>query len=113
MNFVGEKKIHRARDEFLIHEEFIAILDYYVVTSLSAKSGEAQHFRTFHCEWVAMYKALDGQQDQRNWRPWPALHEMLDGWLSIFPKVASKNKGRLSFGSATHAQPSAVSPDDL
>ena len=55
-----------------------------------------------------MYKALYGQQDRRNWRP--ELLEVLDGWLHIFPKVASKRKGRLSFGSSTDAQPSA---DDL
>ena len=58
-----------------------------------------------------MYKALDGQQDRRNWRP--SLLEVLDGWLRIFPEVASKNKGGLSFGSAPHAKPSAVSQDDL
>ena len=100
-----------ASNEFLINEEFIAMLDYYVVTSLSAKSSEAQHFRTFHCVWLAMYKALDKKQDRRNWRP--ALLEVLNGWLRMFPEAASKNKGRLSFGSATHAQPSAVSQDNL
>ena len=63
-------------NEFLIKEEFIAMLNYYVVTSLSAKSIEAQHFRTFYCERVAVSKALDGQQDRRNWRP--ALREVLD-----------------------------------
>ena len=63
-------------NEFLIKEEFIAMLNYYVVTSLSAKSIEAQHFRTIYCERVAVSKALDGQQDRRNWRP--ALREVLD-----------------------------------
>ena len=87
------------------------MLDYYVVTSLSAKSSEAESFRTFYCERVAMYKALDGQQDRRNWRP--ALVEVLDGLLRLFPDVASKRKGRLSFGSAPDVQPSAVSADDL
>ena len=51
------------------------------------------------------------QARRRNWRQ--ALLEVLDGWLCMFSEVASKNKGRLSFGSATHAQPSAVSLDDL
>ena len=37
-----------ASDEFLINEEFITRLDYYVVTSLSAKSSEAESFRTFY-----------------------------------------------------------------
>ena len=57
-----------ASDEFLINEEFIAMLYCYVVTSLSAnlKSSEAESLRTFYCERVAMYKALDGQQVQRN-----------------------------------------------
>ena len=36
-----------AINEFLINEEFIAMLDYYVVTSLSAKSSEGQPFRIF------------------------------------------------------------------
>ena len=58
-----------ASDEFLINEEFIAMLDYYVVISLLAKSSEAESFRTFYCEQVAMYKALDGQKNRRNWRP--------------------------------------------
>ena len=100
-----------ASNEFLINEEFITVLDYYVVTSLSAKSSEAEPFRTFYCKWVAMYKALDGQQDRRNWRL--GLLEGLDGWLRMFSEVASKRNGRLLFGSATHAQPSAMSPDDL
>ena len=34
------------------------MLDYYVVTSLSAKSSKGESFRTFYCERVAMYKAL-------------------------------------------------------
>ena len=55
-----------------------------------------------------MYKTLDGQQDRRNWKP--PLLEVLDGLLRLFPKVASKRRGRLSFGSLTDAQPSA---DDL
>ena len=33
-----------ASDEFLINEEFITTLDYYVVTSLSAKLSEAESF---------------------------------------------------------------------
>ena len=37
-----------ARNEFLINEEFVAMLDNYVVTSLSAKSSEAQPFRNFY-----------------------------------------------------------------
>ena len=45
-----------------------------------------------------MYRALDGQQDRIDGRP--ELLEVLDGWLHIFPEVASMNKGRLSFGSA-------------
>ena len=49
-----------ASNKFLINEEFINMLDYYVVTSLSAKS-ETESFRSFYCERVAMYKALDGQ----------------------------------------------------
>ena len=58
-----------------------------------------------------MYKALDGQQDRKNWRQ--ALLEVLDWWLYLFPEFASKNKDMLSIGSATHAHPSAVWQDDL
>ena len=72
------------------------MLDYYVVTSLSEKSSEAQPFRTFYCERVAMYKALDGQQDWRNWRQ--ALLEVLDWWLRLFPEVASKDKAGFRLG---------------
>ena len=77
-----------ASDEFLINVEFIAMLDYYVVTSLSAKSSEAESFRTLYCERMAIYKALDGQQDRRNCSP--ALLEVLDVWLRLFAEVASK-----------------------
>ena len=37
-------------DEFLINKEFIAMLDYYVVTSLSANSSKAESFRAFYCD---------------------------------------------------------------
>ena len=88
------------------------MLDYYVVTSLSGKSSEGQ-LRNLLLRAggiaAAMDKALDGQKDRRNWKL--ALLEVLGGWLRLFPKVVSKNRGRLSFGSATHAQPSAVSLD--
>ena len=60
---------------------------------------------------MAKYKALEGQQDRRNWRP--ALLEVLAEWLCMFPKVASKRKGRLSFGTSTDAPPSDVSADEL
>ena len=53
-----------------------------------------------------MYKARNGQQDRSNWRQ--AHFEVLDRWLRKFPEAASKNKGMLSFGSTTHAQPSVV-----
>ena len=90
------------------------MLDYYVVTSLSGKSSEGQ-LRNLLLRAggiaAAMDKALDGQKDRRNWKL--ALLEVLGGWLRLFPKVVSKNRGRLSFGSATHAQPRAVSPDGL
>ena len=85
------------------------MLDYYVVTGLSAKSSEAEPLRIFYCERVAMYK--DEQEDRRNWRP--ALLEVLDGWLRLFPEVSSKKKGRLSFGPASDAQPSAMSVDNF
>ena len=62
------------------------MLDYYVVTSISAKSSEAQPFITFYCERATMYKALNGQQDRRNWRL--ALLEVQEGWLRMFPGVS-------------------------
>ena len=55
-----------ASNEFLINTEFFAMLDYYVVTSLSAQLSKGQPFRIFYCLRVAMYKALDRQQDRRN-----------------------------------------------
>ena len=89
-----------ANDEFLINEEFISMLDYYVVTSLSTKSSEVKSFRTFYCERVAVYKALNGQQDWRNWRP--ALLEVLDGWLSLlkscFPRFQARGRADFRLG---------------
>ena len=75
-----------ASNEFLINEEFIAMLDHYVVKSLPAKLSEAQPSESFI--------ASDGQKGRRNWEP--ALLEFLDRWLRLFPEIASMNKGRFS-----------------
>ena len=93
-------------NEFLMNEEFIAMLDYYVVTSLrlSVKSSEAKPFRTFYCDREAVYKALDGQQDRRN--------SGAGRVAALVSRGCKQEKGKASFGPAT-AQPSAASQDDL
>ena len=46
-------------DRLLINEEFIAILDYYIGTTPSAKSTDAEAQRPYYLERVVLYKALD------------------------------------------------------
>ena len=50
-----------ASDEYLINEEFMAMLDYYVAACLSARAGEAAGFRSFYAERVLLYKSLDAE----------------------------------------------------
>ena len=53
-----------ASNEFLINEEVITILDYYIVTTCTDKPISEVEWETARqnllCEQVAMYKALDG-----------------------------------------------------
>ena len=99
-------------DEFLITEEFIAMLDFYVASSLSGKLSDAVELRPFYEQRVAVYKALNGQNGVRDWRP--LLLEQLQQWLSSFPESVNKRKNRLSVSSsATQRSTPAVSADDL
>ena len=99
-----------ANNEFLINEEFITMLDSYVLTSLSATSSEAESLRTL--------PPVNVQGPQRTARETRGLHFLMC-WMCgccCFQRLQatwSKNKGRLSLGSSTDAQPSAVSADDL
>ena len=58
----GSKEDGTASDEYLINEEFMAMLDYYVAACLSAGASEAAGFRSFYAERVLLYKALDGNE---------------------------------------------------
>ncbi len=99
-------------DRYLINEEFVAMLDYYVAASLSAKVADADAMVTFYLERVALYKAFDGKGDRRDWRP--LLLEQLTKWLTSFPECASRKRSRLSSGSSDPCQPEiVVSADDL
>ena len=85
-----------ASDEYLINEEFMAMLDYYVAACLSARASEAAGFRSFYAERVLLYKALDGKERRRasSWRP--ALLEVLRSWLERFPDcVTRRSSGTL------------------
>ena len=100
-----------AREEYLINEEFMAMLDYYVAACLSARASEATGFRSFYAERVLLYKALDGKERRRAWRP--ALFEVLRSWLERFPDCVNKKKFRHSLGSVPANQPLVVNEDDL
>ena len=90
-------------DEFLINAEFVAMLDYYVVTSLSAKGPDAEKFRPYYRQHVAIYKAFDGQTAGRDdWRP--QLLKVLKDWQAMFPGIQRKKKNRLSEGYAAAAR---------
>ncbi len=88
------------------------MLDYYVATSLSAKASDAEELLPFYTERVAIYKALDGQNVRRDWRP--VLAAVLKQWLTQFPESASRRRGRLSSGTVNKQSSGyAVSQDDL
>ena len=62
--------------------------------TLSARASEAAGFRSFqvYAERVLLYKALDGKERRRAWRP--ALLEVLRSWLARFPDCVNKKKFR-------------------
>ena len=107
------KEDRLASDEYLINEEFMAMLDYYVAACLSAR---AAGFRSFYAERVLLYKALDGKERRRAWRQ--ALLKVLRSWLERFPdcvtqSTVNKKKCRHSLGSVPADQPLVVNEDDL
>ena len=100
-----------ASDEYLINEEFMAMLDYYVAACLSARASEAVGFKSFYAKRVLLCKALDGKKRRRAWRP--ALLKVLRSWLARFPDCVNKKKYRHSLGSVPTDQPPVVNEDDL
>ena len=89
-----------AGNEFLINEEFTAILTYYVVTSLSAKSSETQIFRTFNCERMVMCKAHDGQQDRKTWSlEGQRFLRCLTGGFTCFQRLQASGRAGFRLGS--------------
>lgn len=83
-------------NEFLITGEFIAMLDYYVTTSLSERLSDAVELRPFYDKRVVLYKALNGRDGERDWRS--LLLAQLQDWLSKFLDSTNKRKNRLSRG---------------
>ena len=82
-------------DDFLINAEFVAMLDYYIAASLSAKAGDAEKLRSFYVDRVNLYKGFDGSSAKRpDWRP--QLLKVLKDWQAKFPIVARKKKVSLS-----------------
>ena len=100
-------------NEFLINEEFVAMLDYYVVVSLSAKASDAERFRPYYSQHVDIYKKFDGKvQNRPAWRP--QLLALLKAWQEKFPAVARKKKSRISSASDDAASGRlAITEDDL
>lgn len=97
-------------DQFLINEEFIAMLDYYVATSLSGRLPKTAVFQHFYKERVRLYKAFDGAEGKRNWRP--LLLEQLNDWPTRFPDSVSKRRSRLSGVASKAAQEEAPIPKE-
>ena len=82
-------------NEFLINEEFVAMLDFYIAASLSARTGDAEKLRPFYADRVELYKGFDGSSTKRpDWRP--QLLRVLQDWQAKFPMVARKKKASLS-----------------
>jgi len=90
------------------------MLDYYIATSLSAKTSDAERFRPYYRQHVAIYKAFDGKTAGRaDWRP--QLLAVLKDWQEMFSGVARKKKNRLSgrFAAAAVSEDPGVTQDDL
>ena len=102
-------------NEFLINEEFVAMLDYYVVVSLSAKASEAERFRPYYRQRVDIYKMFDGKALAQNRPAWrPQLLALLKAWQETFPAVARKKKNRTSSAPDDAATGRlAITEDDL
>ena len=52
-----------ASDEYLINEEFMTMLDYYVAACLSVRASEAAGFRSFYAERVLLYTRREGKKE--------------------------------------------------
>ena len=101
-------------DEYIINAEFVAMLDYHVATSLSAKTSGAERFRPYYRQHVGIYKAFDGKTACRAvWRP--QLLAVLKDWQARFSGVARKKKNRLSgrFAATAVSEDPGVTQDDL
>jgi hypothetical protein len=77
---------------YYINEEFIAMLDLLVYTSIYYN---VEDFRAQH-EWyitrIALYKHFDGKNGRRCWRT--ELVQCLTDWLRRFPNSAKASQGR-------------------
>ena len=99
-------------DEFLINEEFIAMLDYYIAASLSGRLVDAVALRPFYTTRVALYKAFNGKDGARDWRS--LLLAQLQAWLTAFPDSRNKRRNRFSVGaSPTQRSEVVIDQDDL
>jgi hypothetical protein len=106
--------LHWHSNEFLINAEFVAILDYYVAVSLSAKSSDAEWFRPYYRLRVKIDKSFDGTKEKHpDWRP--QLQAVLKAWQKKFPAVIRKKRPQLSASAADHAEAGGAdaTEDDL
>ena len=82
--------------KYYINEEFIAMLDLLIYSSVSANVDciRAQH--DWYVMRVATYKRFDGQGGMRSWRT--ELIECLKNWLLRFPNSVKSSHGRAQAG---------------
>ena len=102
-------------DRLLINEEFIAMLNYYIATTVSAKSTDAEAQRPYYLERIALYKALDGQDGRRDWRSplLDLLQKLLCRTTAGSQNVQARGRAGFHRGPTTPSCGCEVSQDDL
>ena len=89
-------------EDFLINEEFVAMMDWLVATCLSAGVADARNLDEYYRRQVKLYKHFNGNEGKRNWRD--DLCAELERWLERFPAAAKRS--RTSLPDATAGDPS-------
>ena len=70
-------------DVFIINEEFMAMIDWFVASYLWASVTDARGLHEYYMQRVALYKHFNGADGRRNWRE--ELVAVLESWMERFP----------------------------
>jgi hypothetical protein len=93
--------------QYVINEEFMAVLDLLVYSSSSAHIDHLRAQHDWYVQRVAVYRHFNGQDGRRSWRA--ELLTCLNNWMRRFPdcvKSGRETRNRLA------AAPSAADEVD-